>query len=307
MGLFDKAMKKGLGEALGKAAKQLDQAVNQVTNQVNGSQQGQMQQQNMQEQQYGQQQYAQTQQQRPVQGMGQGAAGAAAGAGLAAGLGGLFANLEKSAKSFATELGKDMKICPECGKPSGKDQQFCPECGAKLPEETVSQGAICPNCGKQNDIGTKFCQDCGTKLPSAVAEAQAAEAKDAKVMEEWDEVLGAFPKWNCGGSKYNIEMYDNYYSFTAFFPQGMGAEAAVDQYRQVLQQNGFQPAGQYPSMEHLYKMFNERCLHVDLEHCFEGDYEWPVIGFDLSEPTGGFDYVKPEPKNIGGLKDLFNL
>jgi len=253
-----------------------------------------------------QQQYSQ-QLQQPTQGMGQRAAGAAAGAGLAAGLGGLFANLEKSAKSFATELGKDMKICPECGKPSGKDQQFCPECGARLPKETVSEGAVCPNCGKQNDIGTKFCQDCGTKLPSAVAEKQAAEAKDGKVMEEWDQVLGAFPKWNCGGSQFNIEMYDEYYSFTAFFPQGMGAEAAVDQYRQILRQDGFQPAGQYPSMEHLYKKYNGKCLHVDLEHCFEGDYEWPVIGFDLSEPTGGFDYVKPEQKPIGGLKDLFRL
>ena len=295
MGLFDKAMKQGLGEALGKAAKQLDQAMNQAANQGNGGQQ-QMQ----------QQQYAQPQQQysqQPQQNMGQ----PAAGAGLGAGLGGFFANLEKSAKSFATELGKDMKICPNCGKPSGKDQQFCPECGAKLPEETVAEGAICPNCGKQNDIGTKFCQDCGTKLPSAVAEEQAAEAADASVMAQWDEQLGAFPKWNCGGSKYNIEMYDNYYSFTAFFPQGMGAEAAVNQYRQILQQNGFRPAGQYPSMDHLYKMYNGRCLHVDLEHCFEGDYEWPTIGFDLSEPTGGFDYVKPEPKKPAGLKDLFNL
>lgn len=60
-------------------------------------------------------------------------------------------------------------------------------------------------------------------------------------------------------------------------------------------------------MDHLYKMYNGRCLHVDLEHCFEGDCEWPTIGFDLSEPTGGFDYVKPEPKKVGGLKDLFNL
>lgn len=292
MGLFDKAFKqgmsKGLGDALGKAVQQLDQAVNQVA----GGQQNQ--QPNEPQQTYQQQQVHTTQKNL--------AASSTAGA-----LGGFFANLEKSAKSFATELGKDMKICPECGKPSGKDQQFCPECGAKLPEETVAEGAVCPNCGKQNDIGTKFCQDCGTKLPSAVAEEQAAEAADAKVMEEWDEVLGAFPKWNCGGSKFNIEMYDHYYSFTAFFPQGMGAEAAVDQYRQILQQNGFQPAGQYPSMEHLYKMFNGRCLHVDLEHCFEGDYEWPTIGFDLSEPTGGFDYVKPEPKKPTGLKDLFNL
>lgn len=39
MGLFDKAMKQGLGEALGKAAKQLDRAMNQAANQGNGCQQ----------------------------------------------------------------------------------------------------------------------------------------------------------------------------------------------------------------------------------------------------------------------------
>ena len=43
------------------------------------------------------------------------------------------------------------------------------------------------------------------------------------------------------------------------------------------------------------------------EHCFDGDPDCPMIYFDKSEPTGGFDYVKPEPKKQIGLKDLFEF
>lgn len=70
----------------------------------------------------------------------------------------------------------------------------------------------------------------------------------------------------------------------------------MEEYRQILMQNGFRSAGQYPSIQQLYKRINGVVYHVDLEHCFEGDPDCPSIGFDSSEPYGGFDYVKPEPK-----------
>ena len=47
--------------------------------------------------------------------------------------------------------------------------------------------------------------------------------------------------------------------------------------------------------------------NVDTEHCFEGDSDCPCIYFLTGEPTGGFDYVKPEPKKPLGFKDLFNF
>ena len=81
------------------------------------------------------------------------------------GLEGAMANLESSVQGYATEAAKNMKVCPNCNKPTTADKKFCHECGTQLPEQTVAQGAVCPNCGKQNAIGTKFCQDCGTKLP----------------------------------------------------------------------------------------------------------------------------------------------
>lgn len=224
------------------------------------------------------------------------------------GLASAFAGFEQMAKSYATEMTKNLKVCPNCGQPAAADTKFCQSCGTKLPEQTVAQGAVCTNCGKQNDVGTKFCAACGTKLPAAVAEEQAAAAKDAAVMAEWDEKLSQYPKWSCGGKEFGIESYNpGQYIFSASFDGGnQVARAAVEQYRSIVLQSGFRQAGQYPSNDHLYQMVGGACFHVDLEHCFEGDADRADIGFSVGEPVGGFNYVKPEPKK-SSWKDLFGL
>ena len=222
------------------------------------------------------------------------------------GLEGAMANLERSVQGYATEAAKNMKVCPNCNKPTTADKKFCPECGTQLPEQTVAQGAVCPSCGKQNAIGTKFCQDCGTKLPAAIAEEQAQADRNAAVMAEWDAKLPQYPKWTCGGTKMYIDDYDTHYIFGAEFNgNSTAAQRAVSEYRQVLLQNGFRQAGEYPSIEHLYKRVDGVVYHADTEHCFEGDPDCPSIGFDKSEPRGGFDYVKPEPKKKTSFLDLF--
>lgn len=223
------------------------------------------------------------------------------------GLEGAFANLERAAQSYATEMSKNIKVCPSCGQPSGADKKFCPSCGSKLPEETVAQGAVCPNCGRQNTIGTKFCQECGTKLPFAVQEEEAEQARNDETMALWDEYLSAYPKWNCGGTEFNIEAYGGAYMFAARLPSNFAAQNAVKQYREVLQQHGFRTAGRYPDICQLYKKVGSICYHVDTEHCFDGDSDYPTIYFDIREPDGGFDYVKPEPKKPAGFRDLFNI
>ena len=223
------------------------------------------------------------------------------------GLEGAMANLERSVQGYATEAAKNMKVCPNCNKPTTADKRFCPDCGTQLPEQTVAQGAVCPNCGKQNAIGTKFCQDCGTKLPAAIQEEQAQADRNANLMAEWDQYLSHYPKWSCGGSEFNIEEYDpGCFEFRANFNGNhQAARRAVDEYRQILLQNGFRQAGEYPSVEHLYKRVDGVVYHVDTEHCFDGDSDCPSIGFDKSEPRGGFDYVKPEPKKKTSFLDLF--
>jgi len=224
------------------------------------------------------------------------------------GLEGAMANLERSVQGYATEAAKNMKVCPNCNKPTTADKKFCPECGTQLPEQTVAQGAVCPSCGKQNAIGTKFCQDCGTKLPAAIAEEQAQADRNAAVMAEWDAKLPQYPKWTCGGTKMYIDDYDTHYIFgTDFNGNAAAAQRAVSEYRQVLLANGFCQAGEYPCIEHLYKRVDGIVYHADTEHCFDGDSDCPSIGFDKSEPRGGFDYVKPEPKKKTSFLGMFGL
>ncbi len=224
-----------------------------------------------------------------------------------AGLEGALGNLQRSMESYATEAAKNAKVCPGCKEVTTADKKFCPKCGTKLPEQTLAQGSVCPNCGKQNIIGTKFCQECGTKLPSATQEEQAEADKNAAVLTQWDTLLPQYPKWSCGGNSFEIEHSDEYRytEFIAIFFTGVAARNAVEQYRNVLKQNGFREAGEYPDKEHLYKKVAGVCYHVDTEHCFEGGSERASIYFNNEEPTGGFDYVKPEPKQNTGFFGLF--
>ena len=222
------------------------------------------------------------------------------------GLEGAMANLERSVQGYATEAAKNMKVCPNCNKPTTADKKFCPECGTQLPEQTVAQGAVCPSCGKQNVIGTKFCQDCGTKLPAAVQEEQMHADAHASVMSKWDKQLPQYPKWNCGGSHFEIEVYDGFTTFSVNFDGNtFRAKQAVEQYRQLLLEGGFREAGENPTIEHLYKMIDGVCYHADTEHCFEGDNDTATIYFNTGEPQGGF-YYKPDKKSFG-LKGLFGI
>lgn len=227
----------------------------------------------------------------------------------ASGLDSAVANLERSMQNYATQAAKSMKLCPNCQTPARAEQQFCPECGTRLPEQTVAQGAVCTSCGKQNAIGTKFCAGCGHKLPAAIAEEERRASKNAAVMEQWAQKLPQYPRWSCGGTDLYIEDYgsDGLLFGASFEGNAAAARRAVDEYRQILLQNGFRQAGQYPHIEQLYKRVDGVVYNVDTEHCFEGDHDCPVIGFRRAEPVGGFDYVKPAPKKKVGFRDLLGF
>jgi len=227
----------------------------------------------------------------------------------ASGLEGAMSNLERSMQGYATEAAKNMKVCPNCNKPTTADKKFCPDCGSPLPEKTVAEDAVCPGCGTQNNIGTKFCAACGTKLPAAIREEQNQQRRLEAALAQWDQLLPQYPKWCCGGTELNIEQYEqgNVVLYVTFNNNPYAARQAVEQYRQVLMQNGFRQAGQYPTIEQLYKRINGVVCNVDTEHCFEGDPDTACIGFCVREPYGGFDYVKPEPRQKTSLKNLFGF
>lgn len=276
MGFLERAIRRGVSDAVGKAiGKAIEPTVTDLTNQAANAID----------------QAAQNTEQQVAR---------------SSGLEGAMANLERSVQGYATEAAKNMKVCPNCNKPTTADKKFCPECGTQLPEQTVAQGAVCPSCGKQNVIGTKFCQDCGTKLPVAVQEEQMHADDHASVMSKWDKQLPQYPKWNCGGSHFEIEVYDGFTTFSVNFDGNtFRAKQAVEQYRRLLLEGCFREAGENPTIEHLYKMIDGVCYHADTEHCFEGDNDTATIYFNTGKPQGGF-YYKPDKKSFG-LKGLFGI
>jgi len=219
-----------------------------------------------------------------------------------------FAGFGQAVQGYATEVGRNVKICPQCGQAARADQKFCPSCGGTLPTQTVAEGAVCTACGQQNTVGTRFCTACGAKLPAALQEEAAQQARDASVMDEWRQHLSAYPEWDQGGTDYCIEGYgEGQFSFSSRHAGSAAAQRAVAGYRQTLRAAGFRPAGRYPDADHLYAMVNGVCYGASFEHCFDGDGDAPMLYFTVGEPQGGFDYVKPEPKKQVGLRDLFGL
>lgn len=215
-----------------------------------------------------------------------------------------ISNLNGSINSYVNKTACNIKICSKCEKPTSADKKFCPNCGELLPETTVAQGAVCSACGKQNGIEEKFCSECGAKLPQTLQSEQKALQENENVLARWQTLLPEYPVWTFGGKEFYLENYDTHFVFSSKHNSYEEGLDAVKKYRQLLLQNGFVQAGQYPSIEHLYKKINGICYHVDTEHCFEGDADRPSIGFDKSEPTGGFDYQE-KPKKKKSLFDLF--
>ncbi len=210
---------------------------------------------------------------------------------------------------MATDSMKNMYVCVMCEEPVKGKKEFCPKCGAAMPDKSIMELALCPGCGKQNMPGTEKCEDCGAKLPYKELMEEAQSRKDAQVLDRASKELPMFPLWNCGGSHFDLcDCGDGRYIFSSWFDGNESeAQASVSRYRELARMAGFREAGKYPGEDHLYKMIDGVCYHVDTEHCFEGDSDAPSIYFLLNdEPTGGFDYVKPEPaKKSGGLFGMF--
>ena len=228
------------------------------------------------------------------------------------GLEGAFSNLQRAAENYATQVSKNIKICPGCGEPAPAEKKFCPGCGTRLPETTAAQSALCPSCGKQNTVGMKYCDECGTKLPGAVEEEAAALRRMEDALAGWDDVLSMYPKWDQGGTDFYVEQHDpeecgGYFASAHIsFARESQGEPALAQYWERLKAHGFRMAGRYPDPTHLYKKIGDACYLASSEHSFDGGTDHVMLEFAVREPDGGFDYVKPESRQQPTMKDFRN-
>lgn len=225
----------------------------------------------------------------------------------AAVLGNAFAGFTGAAQSYADQAAKNMKICPACGTSAGADVKFCPSCGGKLPEMTLAQGAVCTACGHENHVCVRFCAACGAKLPAALAEEAAAAEKDNGVLAEWQRQLPVFPVWNHGGHDFSLEEIgrgEDGYPQVQFSAREVSF-AMLQGYLDLLRSNGFRPAGRYPSDDVLYKMEKGVCWMFCASEAFAGGTGVLDVSFSTGEPSGGFNYVKQEPKKSTSFLDFF--
>lgn len=178
--------------------------------------------------------------------------------GLEAALGGWA----KRAESLATEMSKNMKICPQCGEVCTADKEYCPKCGAKLPEKTAAADYTCPKCGEVNTPGSKHCCKCGTVLPGAEAEVKAQAAADASALDSFRQKLPQYPEWNVGGCAFELSENGSCGGYPCYRWNLEGSSALLDQYVAKLVEAGFSYHGGYHS-DTLYKETGGVCRCFD--------------------------------------------
>ncbi len=157
------------------------------------------------------------------------------------------------------------KYCIECGDVVESAGETCPKCGSKLPDKNMLECITCPKCGSKCSMEARECSQCGEKLPWVVLEEMHSARMDEKTLDSWESILPQFPRWNGGGSDFELEARDEDYGdegrdlalFSAIAPS---KEQALRKYTELLRQNGFvNPYGDDGWDETLCKVIDGTC------------------------------------------------
>ncbi len=70
---------------------------------------------------------------------------------------------------FGPSAMKQIKVCPQCRRPSPTDTHFCVVCGHRLPKDTLydlyrEQHRMCLSCDTVLTEEMAFCPHCGMKI-----------------------------------------------------------------------------------------------------------------------------------------------
>jgi hypothetical protein len=106
-----------------------------------------------------------------------------------------------------------------------------------------------------------------------------------ELIEQWDTALSQFPKWGFGGQDIELDEYpdDDGGSFYALQMCGVGY-AELEQYRQLLKQNGFVTDKNAPSDAQLYKRIDGVGFCFDSEDPFAAGEGNLCVSFRKREP-----------------------
>lgn len=174
-----------------------------------------------------------------------------------------FGGLKSRLEGYATEISKNMKVCPECGEACSMDKQFCPSCGTKLPEESAAAGYTCKACGHVNVPGSKHCGKCGAVLPAAEAEVARQKAADDAVLAMFAEKLPQYPVWSVGGHDFGMSDNGQQCGHTIWALSLEGKESLLDDYAVLLKDAGFEHSSN-PCHNVYHKVIGSECFVCDM-------------------------------------------
>ena len=79
--------------------------------------------------------------------------------------------VEESLSEEKPQAGNVLK-CSDCGTELGPNVKFCPNCGKSTKDiNKTSSVKFCPNCGTELNAGVKFCPNCGSNINQAISKA----------------------------------------------------------------------------------------------------------------------------------------
>ncbi len=109
------------------------------------------------------------------------------------------------------------------------------------------------------------------------------------LFEQWDTVLPQFPKWTFGGHDIELDEYPGAGGRPYYGLQMRGVSyAELEQYWQLLKQNGFKPAGDYPSDTQLYKTVGGVTYNFSSDDAFAAGEGNLGVMLGIREPGGSF-------------------
>ena len=88
--------------------------------------------------------------------------------------------VEDSPSEEKPQAGNVLK-CSDCGTELGPNVKFCPNCGKSTKEiNKTASVRFCPSCGTELNEGVKFCPNCGSNVNQAISKTAKADVVTKK-------------------------------------------------------------------------------------------------------------------------------
>ncbi len=178
--------------------------------------------------------------------------------------------------------------------------------------ETTVRRELTPEEKAQAEEAKEALKGLGMIFSGAIAQAKkemeaektAKEEAEAAIFENWETTLGAYPKWDVGGSDFELEELTPMNGHPAFRLGLNGRPFLVEMYAQKLRAEGFVAKGSNPddlNADTYYKIVDGVCHAFNrTDACYDG-------GINVTFYVDNYTPPKPKPVQKDAADELKNL